>query len=218
MNTREVLRLVVGSVAVYVIVAACSANEGIAPSTVKNGSTATGGATNADGGTSSNGGSLLIAITNPVSDAAAQSATSGSRLKANYYVGTDGSKQFISWHDSQLGVDCSFALASDGTTRCMPVEYNALTGIYFSDSACSQTLAIINKGCSAPKYAYGGVSSCSSYSYIIYQPGSAYTGTLYSGTPSSCSATTSSSSSYGFYSATVVPPSTFVQATVQTDS
>src|SRR5664280_530267 len=201
MNTREVVRLVVGSVAVYVIVAACSANERIVPPAVKNGTTATGGMTNANGGTNTNGGisaksgssaistggSLLTAITNPVSDAAAQAATSGSRLKANYYVGTDGSKEFIGWHDSQLGVDCSFVLASDGTTRCMPLgtpSAVAIINVAFSDSACSQPVAQVNKGCSAPKYGYSGGTSVCDRSYVIYQLGSAYTATIYSG--SSC--------------------------------
>ena len=126
MNAREIVRLVVGSVAVYVIVAACSANEGNTPSAVKNGTAATGGTTNANGGTNSNGGSLLTAITNPIPDAAAQAATSGTRLKASYYVGADGSKEFIGLYDSQLGVNCSFYSASDGTSRCMPWETELL--------------------------------------------------------------------------------------------
>ncbi len=119
-------------------------------------------------------------------------------------------------YDSQLGVNCSFYSASDGTSRCMPWE-TELLGL-FSDSACSLPIAPVTKGCSTPKYAFDQVTTDCQISYVIYQLGSAYTGTVYSGTPSNCSTNTSSSSTYDFYSVTVVPPSTFVQATVQTDS
>jgi hypothetical protein len=52
----------------------------------------------------------------------------------------DGAVGFAGWRDTQLGVDCGFATASDGREHCMPPMY-AATGFLFADSACTQPLA-----------------------------------------------------------------------------
>lgn len=41
------------------------------------------------------------------------------------------------WHDTERDVDCSFAIASDGKTRCLPVAAKA--GVFFTDDACKST-------------------------------------------------------------------------------
>ncbi len=41
------------------------------------------------------------------------------------------------WHDTERDVDCSFALASDGKTRCLPVA--AKGSVFFTDDACKST-------------------------------------------------------------------------------
>src|SRR5258708_29782926 len=57
----------------------------------------------------------------PVPSALADVNAGGTRLKANYYAGSDGSQQFLStFHDAQRNEDCAFAIAADGTTRCLP--------------------------------------------------------------------------------------------------
>lgn len=58
----------------------------------------------------------------------------GTRLRARVAVGEDGSRQFLGWRDTERDENCSFAEASDGTTRCMPA---APPTIYYSDSACA---------------------------------------------------------------------------------
>lgn len=242
MNTREIVRVIAGSIAVYVVMASCSpGNSGSRRTSANAGANATaGGTTNANslanGGTTSPNSLAYSGATNagasnsfkdasifdPVPDAAAQAATSGSRLKASYYIGADGSKQFKTMHDSQLGVDCSYLTAADGATRCLPSGTAAIS--YFADSSCSASIATVAKGCQPAKYAINYSQStvvCSSYNYAVFQIGAAYTGTVYSGTASSCNAVTAATLTAlnsDYYTATVVQPGQFVQATVQTDS
>ena len=63
----------------------------------------------------------------------------GSRLKPVSYVGSDGSR-FASADafDSLLGAHCTFLVASDGATRCMPVPTNAT--MLYADDACTVDL------------------------------------------------------------------------------
>lgn len=146
---------------------------------------------------------------------------SGSRLKMRGYVASDGAKQFVSWHDDQLNVDCDFRTTSDGMLRCTPSGANVLG--YFSDTGCSQPLAIASpKGCAAPPYGiefYQATGVCNSSRVRVRPIGSAFTGaTMYSGTPGNCNGTPSSSllSIYDMYSVgPEVAPSTYVSATLQ---
>lgn len=240
MNAKEGLKLVFGSVVVYVVMAACAGGGTMSPSDTSAGGGSSGGAVSASGsssggngsdGSGSSGGStgddsggtsFLDALTDPVPAAQADTTQSGSRLKAKYYVGSDGSKQFIGWHDSMLNVDCAFVLASDGTTRCMPYYPEAaLIATYFSDSGCTQALALVATGCTPPIYGSqsqaGMGGACATGFDRILQVGAAYTGASYTGAPASCIATPSPSA-YVLYSlGSEVAPSTFVAATIQTD-
>jgi len=240
MNTKEGLKLVVGSVVVYVVMAACAGAGTMSPSDTSAGGSSSGGVASASGSSSGNDGSdgsgssggstgddsggtsFLDALTDPVPAAQADTTQSGSRLKAKYYVGSDGSKEFAGWHDSMLNVDCGFVPASDGTTRCMPAYPGAaLVELYFSDSGCTQALALGTKGCAAPLYAFqsqaGMGSACVTGFDRIFQLGAAYTGALYTGSPASC-VTIPSPTTYSLYSlGPEVSPSTFVAATLQTD-
>jgi hypothetical protein len=246
MRAKETARLVGGSIAVYVIMAACSAASGpngFTPSGQAQGHGSSGGTSS--GGTSSgstpedgSGGAIddgsgtgsahdgmasgssgiLDAFTDPVPTASADSTQSGTRLKASYYVGSDGSKTFSTMHDNQLNVDCSFATASDGTIRCLPTG-GASVGSYYADSGCSQALAYAYVPCgSTPSYAtqyLGSSGRCNGYMSHLFPVSGAFSGTVYSGAPSSCVATTTPYSVYSIGSE--LAPSTFVQATVQTD-
>lgn len=58
--------------------------------------------------------------------------TSGSRLRAEVYVGDDA-KILRGWFDTSLDVECTFRLAEDGVVRCLPIG-GTLT---YSDSNCS---------------------------------------------------------------------------------
>jgi hypothetical protein len=136
-RAKEGLKLVFGSVVVYVVMAACASGGPGTAGGSGSGSVAPGGgdaagSSGGDGSGSSGGGSssggtalddsggrgILDALTDPVTEASAAPNQSGSRLKAKYYVGSDGSKTFTGMHDSMLNVDCNFIQASDSTTRC----------------------------------------------------------------------------------------------------
>src|SRR5262245_27196823 len=92
----------------------------------------------------------------PVGPIAEAQAQSGSRLKARWIVGTDGSRQFLSWHDSQLNADCTFASASDGSLRCLPV---GLQESGFRDAECTQRVfsSAQSSECEAPGQRFGVV-------------------------------------------------------------
>lgn len=44
------------------------------------------------------------------------------------------------WHDTERDVDCTFALASDGKTRCLPVAAKA--SVFFTDDACKSAATV----------------------------------------------------------------------------
>jgi hypothetical protein len=219
MQTREAVKLLGGSIAVYVIMAACSAAD--------NGSTQ-GFGTMADGGQqsgSSGGGSGGSGITNPVPKANAD--VSGSRLKANYVGGADGSKQYtLSFHDTQRNEDCYFRSAADGTMRCVP-SAGAVTLGYFSDAQCTQPIGFVSKGCTA-KYVtttstMGTCDSATSVTHLFNIGAPLASGTsAFAKSGTSCTSATASLSSlalsYDSYTlGAEVSPSSFVQGTPGSD-
>jgi hypothetical protein len=72
---------------------------------------------------------------------------SGSRLKARVQTAPDGAKAFIGWYDSMLAVNCSFTLAADGVSRCLPSSV-PMTGTYWGDLAYVPDAGV--GGCSIP--------------------------------------------------------------------
>src|SRR5262249_30139705 len=121
-------------------------------------------------------GGLFDAIVNPVKDAKADDTTSGTRLKAKYMAGEDGSRMPWGLYDSQRSEDCVFVTAADGSTRCMPLtagNYAAL-GSYFSDANCTLEVALTAKCTLAPKYLVRYVApacGASATSYSVYATG-----------------------------------------------
>jgi len=224
MRIKETLRILGGSVLVYVAVATC-AGGGTGTARRDGGSLDTFSPSGPDVSGISPGGSdvsrVLDSLTDPVPSARADGNQSGTRLKARYYVGSDGSKEFIGWHDSQRNEDCGFVTASDGTMRCLGGSGVASVGTYFSDTGCTQPLVLAQTGtgCAVPSIASKAtLTSCSTVYYTLFQVGSSFTGTPYSGTPSSCTKVTTTLPGYAVYNlGPEVPASSFVAATVQTD-
>lgn len=64
---------------------------------------------------------------------APDTVTPGSRLRPWMAVAGDAAG-FLGWHDTELGVGCSFTNAADGVKRCMPLRWS----VVFVDSMCSQ--------------------------------------------------------------------------------
>jgi hypothetical protein len=243
---KNAAKFLSGSVMTYVLMAACSAATGgpKASSTaggaqaVAGGATGMGGATSQDGSPmagSSNGGAnnssagaahsgaagMLGMMMDPVPDAAAEPATDGSRLKAEYNVGADGSRQFAGWWDSQRNEECAFQPFADGSQHCVPL-YTGVIQLGFSDSSCSSALfAIALSTCPDPatvKYALSGAAwGCTAFSYAAVESLTLATpDKIFSGTPAACvDVTASYKPVYNFFTGTEIPLSSFVAATKQ---
>jgi hypothetical protein len=213
MRISETLRIVTGSVVVYYVMAACSSPAGVSSGPTSGSSSSSSGGSASGAVASSNGSSG-----SPVADANADETQSGSRLKANYYLGGDGSKQFAFFTDSQRsGEQCSFETASDGSTRCLPA--GASMGSFYSDSGCTVPLALTTSCSTAPAYAVAYTSTtCGVYKYHVYPVSGPFSGaTVYDGTPASCNAVPTSElpATYGYYTiGTEVPASSFQVATI----
>lgn len=143
---------------------------------------------------------------------------SGERLRAAYLNGADGSRQFVGWYDASLEVDCTYAIASDGSWRCLPG--GAETGRFFADAACTQRLATLPRGCSAPAYAVSSDTSACAWrpSKHVFSLGVPYTGPIaYSFVAGACSAVTSADLIlYDLHLVgDEVPPESFVAATLE---
>ncbi len=64
--------------------------------------------------------------------------TSGTRLRAIVDV-ADSAKLFVGWHDKALDVDCTYDLAVDSMTRCLPINGDAV----YDDAACTNAVAAV---------------------------------------------------------------------------
>lgn len=206
-----------GSITVYLLMAACSA--GSHRNTWEQGNKATGGrggsSSQATGG-NANGGEVLanagasapngssgdegttggtIAdmvgdMMDPVPDADAAPTVSGSRLKAKYIAGEDGSRQFnYAWRDTKRNEDCNFAHMADGKLRCLPTS--GASQIYFADEACSTPLWVRVKasGCGASQpngTVYGMTNDTAGCVATIQRLTVAHPSTIYSGTSAQC--------------------------------
>jgi hypothetical protein len=240
MKILPVARLLFGSILVYIIMAACSAapqNPGFVGSSgpVAKQTQGDGSTVSTEAGQSV-GQAMMDALTDPVTTASADPYQSGSRLKAKYYAGSDGSKEFVGWYDSMLSLDCIFLQASDNTTRCLPAYYSLggaagaastlVEASSYADAACTQLVYSITTCAGSPQYILETVSqtmdgsACTAYTfYRVLLRGSPVTLTqTFSKTATGCSAATTFTAPSTFYSVgNEVSPSNFVQATTQTE-
>lgn len=226
----KTLRLIVGSFVVYFAVAilhACGPTPAHMASTTGSaghaGSAAAGGMggaastmASAGGNSGGHGGAVGTGgMMNPVGDADAEE--SGSRIKAKRIVGADGSKQFEGWYDTNLKVECSYLMMSDGKLHCIP-EYAATIG--FSDSACTMpVIGLIIQGCPPPPIA-GYISSTlmCGYSYAARTVGPPVSQSMYySNFGGPCVSSPISSPFTVYATGAELPPSMFVAATVVQD-
>lgn len=91
------------------------------------------------------------------------------------FVGSDGSAQPASLHDTELEVDCSPLPHSDGGTRCLPSTTWHSADLY-ADAACTQR-AVIGQ-CGAPsmvQWVLDPVLDTCSTTYRVYRRGAAVT-------------------------------------------
>jgi len=234
MRLRDVGLSLLGSAVVYVAMAACSAGSG-GPSGTKpsgtggHGSTGpvaaagggmggTGSTTDGTSGTGSAGtdSGLIDALTDPVPIANAD-PTDGTRLKATYRTGEDGSKEYVPgiWYDSSRSEECSFTTAGDGKQRCLPA---GATGGVYSDSGCTKQIVPVPAGCSSPGYAItadtSNMCTANGAATHVWTLGSSVTpAALYVMSGTTCYAAGPAGSQYTYYNVgSEVPATSFVAA------
>jgi len=219
--TGDAARLLGGSFIVYIVMAACSAGQGTGYRAIPGD----------DGSGSPDGsGGLVDSLTDPVSSAEGSPSQSGTRLKLQYYVGTDGSQLAAGMFDSQLNVQCYFGKASDGKIRCLPFPTPTVligTQNFYVDAMCSQVLGVAyNAKCAAPSVIdVPNTNNCTT-SDTLYRVGAQFTGALYQSSSTGCAALDANSqkalvgAGYTFYElgSQIQPPdpSQYVEATLQT--
>lgn len=202
MRARDIYKMLAGACVIYVALAACNASK---PG---------GGHSNSNNSRGSGGGG----VTDPVPSAKADPA-SGSRLKAKYRVGDDGSKEYLAgvWYDAERQEDCTFATGADGKEHCMPTSQVTVT--FYADSMCKKPLAVGTAAC-APKYAVNfEPSSCSATVARIYSIGAQMTpSNLYVNANGTCFNAGSPDANAVYYEVGAeVPPSSFVASSLQHD-
>jgi hypothetical protein len=90
---------------------------------------------------------------------------SGSRLKVRCLRGADGSQTYVRGRlfDSELGVDCTYRTAADGSWRCLPTLHPMAGAlVYFTDDQCMVPTAWIDDSCllePPPTHVFSYVSS-----------------------------------------------------------
>jgi hypothetical protein len=149
----------------------------------------------------------------------------GTRLKARTYVGEDGSKEFVGWHDSQLKLNCTIQpnpSEPNGALRCLPAF---AVPLYFSDAACTQRLAGAPKQLGVPTIALECKSwscstkcDCGEPATKILAIAGPHSGTAYQGgdgTPCSAVAPSGAGDMNLYVTGAEVPPTTYVAATEQ---
>jgi hypothetical protein len=243
MRASDVLRSLFGACAVYATMAACSGaggsttalfsatgdrdgaagnGDGDGASSDTGSGAASGSGSGSSGGSSSSGSSSSGASGSsgsPVPDANADETQSGSRLKAAYYVGGDGSKQFAHWVDSARNNEaCAFTVAADGATRCIPTSI-AYT-LKYADAQCVLPLLETPSGCALSAYVSTFTSSScptATVSTGVFPVAALTTPVaLYLKAGPSCIAT-SVSTAYSYYSTgPVISPASFQDAQLQT--
>jgi hypothetical protein len=224
MKFRDVGMCLLGSAMVYVAMAACSSG-GSSSSQGSTRASGTGGgaqvAAGGPGGAPASGGDsgLVDALTNPVPSAKAD-PVDGTRLKAEYILASDGSKEYLDgiWYDSQRSEVCAFATAGDGQDRCLP---NGETASIYADSACTQPIVALTSGCSMPTYVLtAGSATCGATpgTHVFTLGASTTPSTLYVASGSSCYAAGAPGSGFTYYNAGAeVAATSFVSATTAHD-
>ncbi len=146
---------------------------------------------------------------------------SGSRIKMKMLSSGDGAKVFQGNYDSQRGEDCSFQVAADGMTRCLPTPMVTIDSpSLFQDAACSVPVAIWFTCVPAPRYISMAISSsCPPVPGVRVFPAllAAPTNTLFSRSGAQCVQSTLDPATFSAYriSGAEIPPSSFQSATLQ---
>ena len=110
---------------------------------------------------------------------------SGTRLRARILIGDDGSRHFLGWRDTKLGIDCEVSWVEDGY-RCVPPLYGS-TSIAFADDQCTTELHGFAPNCGPiPAYASRlapAIRTCDGVQAATVRAVGAHAAEQYYGTP-----------------------------------
>jgi hypothetical protein len=212
MRITEVGKLFAGSCIVYFVVAACSAYSGDERSS-------SGGPPPGSGSDAAD-----TTILDPIANALADGHRSGSRLKLRFYEGSDGSRQFIDFYDTELKTPCKVPVRTgDGKERCVPNQsgtpYHAALGC-----AGSPTLYAVPK--SSPQPTVLVIGAINSKPLSAYQAGALVTppakiywgGDDGAGGTGGCAEANSNPATFNYYAiGAPIADATFVEMTIKTE-
>lgn len=142
---------------------------------------------------------------------------SGSRLEARYWSAAGMPDVFAGFFDTELGVACDFARATDGELRCVPRAAARGTHLGFIDDQCSdavwQTVAV----CDSENAFIRLDTECSDTFAIARLEPLATSAVAHYGTSESCSASTDplDPSATTFVAGAPLAPSAFVRGTLR---
>lgn len=141
--------------------------------------------------------------------------TSGTRLKVRALVASDGARVQQHFFDTMRMEPCAFALASDGSQRCLPFfgSYASFSGQY-SDAQCTSKLFMLATcaGSDAIKYGLEVVPLACASAYSLHGVSPVTPSAAYALSGTSCVASQVQSGWRYFASTGVVQPTSFVAA------
>ncbi len=174
--------------------------------------TAGAGAGTSDAGAAGEGGE------GPVAGSFLPSYASGTRLLVKELASPDMPSLFVTFHDSELDVDCAFTTVTDGSLRCLPVTSSATPIIWtqmFLDADCTVPVAIGDPACVPagpgflPEIVAGG--TCATTSRVLrttpLEDGVELFGTL----SGDCAPSGTTNQTYHYFSVSEADPDIFVQ-------
>jgi hypothetical protein len=154
----------------------------------------------------------------------ANATVSGTRLKATYYGGADGSRWYTIgpfWDSTRDEYCAPVAFMPDGVRRCVPITAGISVGRYFKDQLCTTLVSGISdslgSGCSPtafPKYVPQYSDVCTSYIAKLFAINAPYTGPVYYLNNTTCEPSTTTGTNY--YELSEVNPTDFVEFAAMT--
>lgn len=140
----------------------------------------------------------------------------GARLEPRFWSAEGGARVLRAWFDRELGVECTFQLATDGRYRCLPVRGPLASA--FADAACTTPIVIVPACSPVPAMAPGrgqATATCDEDAAVpVYPVGAVRASTeVYFGAPgNSCLAATLDAELRAYDLGAEVAPGTFVGA------
>lgn len=140
---------------------------------------------------------------------------SGTRLRARYITGEDGSRQFVDWFDLETAQPCLYR--EYDVRRCVPAEmFNSR--ILFTDEDCTETAIRLHPADAADGLAYAQVYSEAEEQTLLVKPGEPLNPQPEAGywtTDGECMlAPVPGGAAFSFVSYELLPPSFFVAGEV----